>query len=522
MFTDRLIPLTVVLIAAMMPGQPLLSQAPDGTGGSSYGSSSVSGSSSGSTASAYGGRSTSSHGSSNSAYGGSGNSYGTSRNTYGQSENSYRTSSSRTSPNSSYKTSSSAGVPDRRSYATSSSDYGGSANTYGRNRVTYGTSPNTYGRRGIYRGGSSAYRTDPRQDPNWNNGWAMREEGRWRRPMPVRGRVAGNDGQPIADTVVRLNCGGGSYPMGHTDRRGRFSFNLNSCYPALVVSDARFSGRVGRIRAAPFSSCWIELGAPGYSSRRLGLGAILGPDRNHLGTLVLHAAAAGSATAGPTVSVNTLLAPQDARRAYQRGLRALRKKLPDYQQAVSHLSRAVKIHRPYAPAWTALGEALMATGDQEGAEVAFRAAIEADPKLLAPYESLLQVAYHAKDWNAVESVADSYLKLSPSTGHVWRYRALAAMNLKNMVGLEKFLAKMKDIGEADRWTTAYYLTAQVHTARAEYESAATAYEAFIARNPDHTLATHVKRILYEWSKLEVIQAREFPEGRPVAAVFSPL
>ena len=452
--------------------------------------------------------------SSNSSYGGSANTYGSSRNSYGQSSVSYST------PSSSSKTSSSSSsVPQSRSYRTNDIDYGTSANTYGSSPNTYRSSPNTYGRsarsgsqrRGSYR--DQGIQTRQGQGPDSTNLWAGRIRGVPVPAFPVSGRLQMASGQPAADAEVRLNCGGASYPMGVTDRRGRFRINLTSCYSALSMGDASVGGpfRASGSWAFSLNTCWLDLMIPGHALGRVELRALTRWRRHDLGTVILESL---GPEPSPTVHINTLLASPAARKAYQRGLRALRKAKPNYDAAAGHLAEAVRIHRQYATAWAALGEALMALGSQEEAKTAFRKAIDEDPMLLAPHESLLKVALEEENWPEVESLTKSYLDISPTSARVRFYGALAAVNLRKGDDVEAIVKKMKDLGEVETWTTAHYMMAMVHSWRTEFEEAAREFEVFLDRSPDHTLARNASSLLYEWTKLEVIQPRDFPDGPP--------
>ena len=452
--------------------------------------------------------------SSNSSYGGSANTYGSSRNSYGQSSVSYST------PSSSSKTSSSStSVPQSRSYRTSDIDYGTSVNTYGSSPNTYRGSPNTYGRstrsgsqrRGSYR--DQAVQNRPGQGPGATNLWAGRLQGVPIPPLPVRARILIASGQPAAGAEVRLNCGGAYYPMGITDRRGRFNINIASCYSALSMGDASAGGhfRIGGRWSLSLSACWLQLILPGHAQRRLDLRDLGRWGSHDLGTVILDGPASDP---NPTVHVNTLLASPAARKAYQRGLRALRKTKPNYDAAASHLAEAVRIHPQYATAWAALGEALMALGNTAQAKTAFRKAIDEDPMLLAPHESLLKVALEEENWPEVESLTKSYLDISPTSARGRFYGALAAVNLRKGDDVEAIVKKMKDLGEVETWTTAHYMMAMVHSWRTEFEEAAWEFEVFLDRSPDHTLARNASSLLYEWTKLEVIQPRDFPDGPP--------
>ncbi len=529
------------LLVAALSSQPIWGQDSDDYGDYSSGSTASSGN--------YGGTSSSpslatqGHGnrSSNSTYGGSTNTYGRSSNSYGQSPTSYRTSGG------SSKTTTGTAAPQRRDHSPPVVDYGTSTNTYGQSRSDYGTFSDTYNRTTR----SSARRSgrypseppiDPRHDPNYTNQWAMRHQGAWIRPLPVIGRVIGQAGKPIADAVIRLNCGNASYPMGYTDRKGRFSFSLNSCFPALSMSDASLGSRYqpsphptsklsarrmsraadgSRFRrnlARSFLTCQLEGYVPGYLSGHFRLYDLRDWDRTDLGTLILNPVPSDG---GRTVSIDTLMAPEAARKAYRKGLRNLRKWPPNHQAALNHLEKAVDLHPPYAPAWTTLGEARMATGDREGAKQAFRTAIESDRKLQAPYEALLQVATEEGDLAEIVALGDQYLNLVPGASRVRFYRAVAAFQLGRFEAAGTAIAKLKDLGEAGRWATSFYMMALVHASRSDFEAAAAEFEAFLARAPEHELAATAKRMLYEWSKLQVIEPRGFPDGSPQASLASP-
>ena len=513
------------LLVAALSSPPVWGQDPD-----DYPSGSSSGDYSGSTTSSgsYGATSSSpglatqgqSYGSSNSTYGGSTNTYGRSSNSYRRSTNSYRTSGA------SSKATTGAATPQRRDHSAPAVDYGTSANTYGQSRTDYRTSPDTYNRTSRYGGRRSGRypsetRIDSRNDPNYTNRWAMRQQGGWIRPLPVIGRVVGQAGKPIADAVIRLNCGSASYPMGFTDRKGRFRFSLNSCFPAFsMMSDASIGSRYRRYRRdlPGVLACRLETFVPGFLPGQLRLHTIRDWDRTDLGTLILSPVPSDG---GHTVSIDTLLAPEAARKEYRKGLRNLRKWPPDHNAALRHLGQAVELHPLYAPAWTTLGEARMASGNREGAKQAFRTAIESDPKLQAPYEALLQVASEEGDLAAIVALGDQYLKLAPGASKVRFYRAAAAFQLGNLDDAETVIAKMKDLGEARRWVTTYYMMALMHSSRSEFEAAAAEYEAFLAHAPEHQLAATAKRMLYEWSKLQVIEPREFPGYPPQAHLASP-
>ena len=161
---------------------------------------------------------------------------------------------------------------------------------------------------------------------------------------------------------------------------------------------------------------------PGYRSDRLALGSAGSLDRNDVGTIVLHRL---EGLEGHTVSATTLAAPREAKRAYGKGIRTLRRMSPNYEKSIAHLEKAVEVYPEFAEAWAALGEARLGADDLLGAKDALTRSIEADPKLLRPYQPLMQMAFVHGEWEALASLSGQYLKLSPASGYA-RYLAATA------------------------------------------------------------------------------------------------
>lgn len=406
--------------------------------------------------------------------------------------------------------------------------YGGSGGGYGSSNVPYGGSTS----RGP--SASSPSRTSPsttrsRQTPtqdrsrdttrrdtynssdrsNRNNG--IRRMGT---PIYLYGRVVTDGGEaPPERVVIKLNCGTRSMPQGYTDRKGQFSFQPGRNPHMLADASVSYAGRGGVMSqglttgpsgSATLSHCHLEAELAGYRSDRLQL-PMLRMGSTDVGLIVLHRL---EGLIGDTVSITTLAAPANAKKAYQKGIKALRKMNPNREQAVRHLERAVQAYPKYAPAWLALGEARMGLDDAEGARQAYTRSIEADPKFLLPYQPMMQMALDQNDWADVESLAASYLKLSPRSSKFRFLSALAAASLRDLSRAESILQSMGELNEKDDWPLSYVIMAMVHEGRAEWEQAADEYTAYIGLSLDDRTVGMAKRRLYEWEMLQVIEPRE--------------
>ena len=421
----------------------------------------------------------------------SSNSYGSSGSSYGSSSNSRSTSSN--------------------SYGTSSSSYGTSSNSYGTSRNTYRTSRSTYGSSS----GSQSRRSSSTSRTRAARRLKERSASRLYLPILLAGRVIIEGAARLPEPVVIwIDCGSQSLPQAYTDRRGRFSFQPG-CNPLPTMSDASargaFFGRpgvplqVGRGRRN-LSKCWLYAELPGYQSTRLWLGMSLPMSRNHIGTIVLSRIKGAS---GDSVSFTTLTAPKQARKAYEKGAKALRSvEAPDYATAIPLLERAVELHPEFAAAWEALGRAHQGLDETERAREEFERSVEIDDRFLKPYVPLIEMAVAAKDWSKLESLTDRYLAMSPGSMKFRLFNSFGALKTGKPSKAEAMVEMIDNAGEMDNWPMSYLILAEVHSRRGEFKQAAKLYETYLRTLPYGQYSEAVKRTLYDWRELQVIDPAE--------------
>ena len=352
-------------------------------------------------------------------------------------------------------------------------------------------------------------RNDPYSNRQDKSTWGRQAA---RRPVVLVGRVLTDNGEPPAERVlVRMDCGSGARPQGYTDAKGRFSFEPNGDR-TLLASDASVPSRnVGRGPVtAPMGRmnlyhCHLLVHLPGYRSDRLPLRSAGSLERNDVGTIVLHRLVGFE---GHTVSLTSLTAPRAAKKAYEKGIRILRKMPPNYENGAAHLETAVEAYPEYAEAWAALGEVRLGLGDLEGAKDALTSSIDADAKFLRPYEPLMQMAYRHNEWGVLNSLSERYLKLAPGTAYVQYLAATSAAQLGELDRAESLVLKMRDNGEAEKWPLTRVVMGMVHERRAQFEKAAREYESFLDVASDPRTVSKVKRLLFEWETLQVIKPRD--------------
>jgi superkiller protein 3 len=144
----------------------------------------------------------------------------------------------------------------------------------------------------------------------------------------------------------------------------------------------------------------------------------------------------GAQEEGRTVSAVSLAAPKDAKKAYEKGLDANKKKKPE--DAQKNFEKAVELYPKYATAWYELGMLQVAQKKPEEARKSFDAALEADPKFMKPYLQVAVLQMQAQKWQELADITAKTVKLDPfDYPQAFFFNSVANYNLKNYEAAEK-------------------------------------------------------------------------------------
>lgn len=139
---------------------------------------------------------------------------------------------------------------------------------------------------------------------------------------------------------------------------------------------------------------------------------------------------------GSTVSLVSLKAGKDARKAYERGLAAATHK--KYSEAAKAFQAAVTAYPQYAQAWSDLGQAQLALLRPDEARVSWESALKSDPQYLKPYVQLARLAVTEERNQDALAITTRALELNPvEFPAIYFYNAVANFNLKNYDMAEK-------------------------------------------------------------------------------------
>jgi tetratricopeptide (TPR) repeat protein len=316
-----------------------------------------------------------------------------------------------------------------------------------------------------------------------------------------------SDGTPLTDRVkIERVCNGTPRTEGYADRQGRFSFELGRSYEMQDASSssampdalAGIGGMRGNgassLGGSPERSLWgceLRASLAGYRSDQVPLSNIHYMDSGDVGTIILHRMGKDE---GFTISVNSSLAPKDARKAYEKGLQATTKKNPD--EAQKNFEKAVELYPKYSAAWFALGRIHEQRDHFEDADKAYRQAVAAEPKFIQPYQRLSWLALRNAKWQELADWTDQLLRLDPADSAESLYlSSVANLQLQHYDVAEKNAREAIKLDPANKNLRTHYVLGLVLAQKQEFTASAESLREFLNLSPDAKDAEVVRKQL---------------------------
>jgi tetratricopeptide (TPR) repeat protein len=237
------------------------------------------------------------------------------------------------------------------------------------------------------------------------------------------GTVMLDDGSAPPDAVrIERVCNGRASFETWTDAKGHFGFKVtaggselstaDADQPAVMRSDElnkpmnASSTQYSMPITQALRNCELRAVLSGYRADAVSLAIKSTMDSAGLGTIILHPLSRASSL---VVSATTLEAPSSARKAYEKGLEAMR--MSKWDAAATEFAQAVKIYPTFAIAWYQLGLARQSRNDGAGAIEAWKEAQKSDAHYVKPYEELTVAADRRGDWAESEKYSRLWLQL---------------------------------------------------------------------------------------------------------------
>jgi len=333
----------------------------------------------------------------------------------------------------------------------------------------------------------------------------------------LTGNVMLDDGNPPPDPVtIERVCNGAPRAQAYTDRKGRFSFQIGQTSGVMQDASEEGSGLPGTQRSATgmasgvgqqpqlpgtpdmqLANCDLRAVLAGFRSDSITLGARRVLDDPNVGTIMLHRLAN---VEGSAVSMTSLQAPKDARRAYERALQDLRKnKLPE---AGREFQKAVDIYPNYAVAWYELGQIQEQNQDIEQACKSLTNAVAADAKFISPYPKLAELAAKAENWAELADITSRLLKLDAvDYPMAYFYNATANLNLGQIDAAEKSARAGEKLDAPHRYPRLEQVLAMILARKKDYAGAAAQLRSYLLLAPDAEDAARMKKDVTELERL---------------------
>jgi Flp pilus assembly protein TadD len=344
------------------------------------------------------------------------------------------------------------------------------------------------------------------------------------RPIFLSGKVTLQDGTPPPDSaVIERVCNGIVRPEAYTDSKGRFSFQLGQNNSAMMAdasigADSGFgsfgnrnTGILGTgsntgISERDLWGCEIRASLPGYQSEAISLAGRRTLDSPEIGTIILRRF---GNVEGTTISMTSLQAPKDAKKAFDKGREAIRKE--KWAEARKQMEKAVQLYPKYATAWNELGTALLKTGDRAGARTALEKALESDAKFVSPYVQLAALGTQESKWEEVISTTAQVIRLDPfNYPNVYFYDAVAHLNLRHLDQAEKSAREGLRLDPKHFIPSMNHVLGVILANKGEYDEAAGFMKTYLKLAPNARDVAQVKKQLAEVEKVAQAQSPSAP------------
>jgi tetratricopeptide (TPR) repeat protein len=338
------------------------------------------------------------------------------------------------------------------------------------------------------------------------------------RPIFLSGRVMMEDGTAPPEPVMieRICQGNTPRPEGYTDSKGRFSFELgrnNQMFAdASTGSGADWDndpvtgrntgmsggmpggfGRSGGITERQLMGCEVRASLAGYRSDVVSLAGRRSMDNPDVGTIVLRRLAN---VEGFTTSATSLMAPKDARKAFEKGSELVKKK--KVADAEKEFQKAVDLYPKYAVAWHELGLLKEQQNQADAARTAYQQAVASDSKFIKPYIQLAGMAARQQDWKQTAELSDKAIKLNPyDFPAIYLYNSVAYYNLQDLEAAEKSAREGVKSDPQHRIPKLAHLYGIILAQKQEYSSSAEQLKAYLKFAPNAADVETVKKQLAE-------------------------
>jgi Flp pilus assembly protein TadD len=260
---------------------------------------------------------------------------------------------------------------------------------------------------------------------------------------------------------------------------------------ALAFTDG--TGRVSFPRLVP-NSYLVRVQAEGYQTVEVGVDIRRGDYSREVKIPLAPVRRTGTVPAGQAVSVRTLSLPEDAVKAFRRGLESLHKK-KNPRESLQHFRQAIREAPEYYEAYFMLGAAYWELKLNSDAEAAFRKALELNPSYLHPYYPLALLLSAEGRSEEAEKLLRRAMELDPD-GWQWPFE-LARCLAKRGDWVQAVEYAEQARAKANAPPKVHLLLADLYSGLGQNQKAIQALESYLRLEPEGPYAVRADKALAE-------------------------
>lgn len=316
---------------------------------------------------------------------------------------------------------------------------------------------------------------------------------------------------PTERISIERVCNGRPWKEGYTDSKGYFSITIGGGIQNTMLQDAstdvNYDGSQNAVAGPGMSGfnpitgaqtsgsqlfgCELRASLPGTMSDLIELSDRRSMSDPSVGTIVLHRI---GKVDGSTISLTSLKAPKEAKKAFENGRKERKKNHPD--KAETEFVHAVQVYPEYAEAWAGLSEIYLANKQYDKADDAAKKAIAADDHFVNPYFTLISTAANRQDWKSTEALSDKLLTLDAyHYPAAYYFNALASYQLREDEKALKSITLAKKFDLRSSLPKISLLMGEILAGRGDFAGAVQAYKTFLEREPQGPAADFARKAM---------------------------
>jgi len=334
-----------------------------------------------------------------------------------------------------------------------------------------------------------------------------------RQILYISGSVVLQDGTaPPEPVAIEKVCGGSAHKEGYTDSKGHYQIQLGQNFELQDVSESGGSGGfgmgsrsvtgnpgsgLGGVNPRELIGCELRAMLPGFQSSTVMIRVEGSFGEIRMDTITMQRLGGGS---GTTISLTTMQAPNNAKKAYERAQKAISKE--NFKDAEKELDKAVLEFPKFAAAWALLGMIHQSSKQLDQATKDYSQAIASDPQYAKPYFGLAVIAANQQNWKDTIRFTDQVNRLAPlAYPEAYFFSGVASFNLGKMDDAERNIRKFLSLDNEHRRPMAVLYLGDILARKQDFAGAVQQAKAYLAIAPNAPNSPSIREKLKQLEEL---------------------